>query len=46
MKKFIALGVALMVLLFGFAASAEVATVENSGVQVCSDLKPDPYPYD
>ena len=46
MKKFIALGAALMVLLFSFVANAEVAVAENEGIQVCSDLEPDPYPYD
>ena len=46
MKKFIALGAALIVLLFGFVASAEYAEVDNGGVMVCEDLKPDPYPYD
>lgn len=45
MKKFIALGAALVVLLFSFVANAEVAVVENDGVQVCEDLKPDPVPY-
>lgn len=45
MKKFIALGAALMVLLFGFVANANVVAVENEGVQVCEDLKPDPVPY-
>lgn len=46
MKKFIALAAALMVLLFGFAASAEIAVVENGGVQVCSDIDPEIEPYD
>lgn len=46
MKKFIALGAALMMLLAGFAASADVTVVENGGVQVCEDLEPDPFPYD
>lgn len=46
MKKFIALGAALMMLLAGFAASADVTVVENGGVQVCSDLPLPPYPYD
>lgn len=45
MKKFIALGIALMVLLFSFMPSVEVADV-NEGIQVCSDVKPQRYPYD
>jgi len=40
MKKFIALGAALMVLLFSFSANVAVAQVENDGIQVCEDLKP------
>ena len=46
MKKFIALGVALTVLLFSFLPTATAADVKN-GVSVCEDLKPkpDPYPY-
>lgn len=44
MKKFIALGAALMVLLFGFAANATVAVAEND-ITVCSDIKPQPEPY-
>lgn len=46
MKKFIALTAALMVLLFGFTASNEVAVVENGGVQVCSDLPLPDYPFE
>lgn len=46
MKKFIALGAALVVLLFGFTASAEVAAVENNGIQVCSDLDLPVHPFD
>ena len=38
MKKFVALGVALLVLLFSFIPTAEVA--ENEGICVCEDLKP------
>lgn len=45
MKKFIALGAALMVLLFGFAANATVAVAEN-GINVCDDLEPQIDPYD
>lgn len=45
MKKFIALGVALVMLFFGFTAATEVG-VEENGVSVCSDLKPPRYPYD
>ena len=45
MKKFIALGIALMVLLFSFIPSAEAAG-PNAGVQVCSDIKPPKEPYD
>ena len=43
MKKFIALGVALVVLLFSFIPSATVADV-NQGISVCEDLKPKPNP--
>ena len=46
MKRFIALGAALFVLLFSFAANVTVERAENDGIQVCSDLKPDPNPYD
>lgn len=45
MKKFIALGIALMVLLFSFIPCAE-ATDSNAGIQVCSDIKPPKDPYD
>lgn len=45
MKKFIALGIALMVLLFSFIPSAEVADA-NTGIQMCSDIKPPKEPYD
>lgn len=45
MKKFIALGIALMVLLFSLTPSAEVA-VANEGIQVCSDLEPQIEPFD
>jgi len=45
MKKLFALGAALLVLLFSFSVSVETAVVENSGVQVCSDLPLDPVPY-
>lgn len=45
MKKFIALGAALMVLLFSFAANANVTMAKNEGIQVCSDIKPQPEPY-
>ena len=38
MKKIVALGVALLVLLFSFIPTAEVA--ENKGICVCEDLKP------
>jgi len=46
MKRFIALGAALFVLLFSFAANVTVEQAENNEIQVCSDLKPDPNPYD
>ena len=47
MKKFIALGAALIVLLFGFVASAEYAEVDNGGVMVArEDLPLAPFPYD
>lgn len=45
MKKFIALGIALMVLLFSFIPSVEVVDA-NEGIQVCSNLKPQKEPYD
>lgn len=40
MKRFIALGAALFVLLFSFAANVTVERAENDGIQVCEDLKP------
>lgn len=43
MKKFIALGIALMVLLFSFVPATNVT--ENEGIQVCEDIEPDPIPY-
>lgn len=43
MKKFIALGVALLVLLLNFVPTTNVA--ENEGIQVCEDIEPDPIPY-
>lgn len=46
MKKFIALGAALMVLLFSFAANANVTMAKNEGIQVCSDLDLPDYPFD
>lgn len=45
MKKFIALGVALVVVLFSFLPTATVAK-ENYGVSVCEDLEPNPNPHD
>ena len=45
MKKFIALGVALVTLLFSFIPTEDVADV-NQGLSVCEDLKPNRYPYD
>ncbi len=44
MKKFIALGAALAVLLFNFIPTVSVAEV-NQGVMVCSDLEPKPDPH-
>ena len=44
MKKFIALGVALTVLLFSFLPTATAADVKN-GVSVCSDIKPNTQPH-
>ena len=46
MKKLIALSIAVVMLLFGFAAVAEVNVVETKNVKVCSDLEPKPEPYD
>lgn len=40
MKKFIALGVALVTLLFSFIPAANAGDV-NVGVQVCEDIRPD-----
>lgn len=45
MKRFIVLGTALMLLLFGFAANVEVAQVAN-GILLCDDLEPQINPYD
>ena len=45
MKKFIALGAALAVLLFNFIPTVSVAEV-NQGVMVCEDLRPHPDPHD
>jgi len=45
MKKFIALGVALVALFLSFAPAMVSAEVEES-VKVCSDLEPDPNMYD
>lgn len=39
MKKLIALGVAVVMLLFGFAAIAEVGVFEKE-LTVCEDIKP------
>ena len=44
MKKFIALGVALAVLLFSFMPAVGTAT-EMSGVSVCEDIKPNANPH-
>jgi len=44
MKKFIAIGAALLVLLFSFMPSFSTANA-NEGIQVCEDLEPKPYPY-
>lgn len=46
MKKFIALGAALMVLLFSFAANANVTMAKNEGIQVCEDLEASPEMFD
>lgn len=45
MKKFIAFGVALAVLLFSFVPAMGNADVKEE-VKVCSDLPIDPDPYD
>ena len=45
MKKFIALGVALVALFLSFAPAMVSAEVEES-VKVCEDISPDPDPYD
>lgn len=44
MKKFIALGVALVVMLFSFLPATTVAEV-NNGVSVCEDIKPNANPH-
>ena len=46
MKKLIALSVAVVMLLFGFAAVAEVGVKGDECVKVCEDIKPQPEPYD
>ena len=43
MKKFVALGVALLVLLFSFIPAVNTAAAQV-GVQVCEDLWPDSHP--
>ena len=45
MKKFIALGVALVTLLLSFVPAVSVAEVQN-GVSVCENIRPNPNPYD
>lgn len=45
MKKFVALGAALLVLLFSCLPTVE-AVNENAGIQVCDDLEPDLDMYD
>ena len=45
MKKFIALSVAVIMLLFGFAAIAEI-NVAGEEITVCEDLKPSGNPRD
>lgn len=44
MKKFVALGVALVVMLFSFLPAATVAEVIY-GVSVCEDIRPNPDPH-
>lgn len=44
MKKFVALGVALVVMLFSFLPAATVAE-GNYGVSVCEDIDPKPNPH-
>jgi len=46
MKRFIALGAALFVLLFSFAANVTVELAENDGIQVCEDIMPPGNPFD
>ena len=43
MKKIVALGIAVVMLLFGFVATAEI-NVAETGITVCDDIKPKPYP--
>lgn len=45
MKKLIALSIAVVMLLLGFATAVEVNVMEE-GISVCDDIKPQPEPYD
>ena len=45
MKKLIALSIAVVMLLLGFATAVEV-NVEGKGITVCEDIKPKPDPND
>jgi len=45
MKKLVALSVAVIMLFFGFAATADVQMNEN-GINVCEDIEPKPDPND
>ena len=45
MKKIIALSVAVLMLLLGFAATADF-DVMDEGITVCEDIKPKSEPYD
>jgi len=46
MKKLIALSVAVVMLLFGFAAVAEVGVKGDECIKVCEDIEPKPNPND
>ena len=45
MKKLIALSIAVVMLLLGFATAVEVNVMEE-GISVCDDIEPQPEPYD
>lgn len=46
MKKLIALSIAVVMLLLGFATAVEVNVMGEGSIIVCSDLDPKPHPHD